>query len=64
MCIITIGIDLAKNIFAVHGVNEHGKVELVALFFRESLKIQFHCAVRKQSGGNSQISALMTEKFP
>ena len=24
MPIITIGIDLAKNIFAVHGVNENG----------------------------------------
>ena len=29
MTIITIGIDLAKNIFAVHGVNENGKPELV-----------------------------------
>lgn len=29
MSIITIGIDLAKNIFAVHGVNEAGKSELV-----------------------------------
>ena len=29
MSIITIGIDLAKNVFAVHGVNESGEVELV-----------------------------------
>ena len=29
MNIITIGIDLAKNVFAVHGVNESGKAELV-----------------------------------
>ena len=29
MAIITIGIDLAKNIFAVHGVNENGRAELV-----------------------------------
>ena len=29
MPIITIGIDLAKNIFAVHGVNESGHAELV-----------------------------------
>jgi transposase len=29
MSIITVGIDLAKNIFAVHGVNEAGKPELV-----------------------------------
>ena len=29
MSIITIGIDLAKNVFAVHGVNESGHAELV-----------------------------------
>ena len=29
MSIITVGINLAKNIFAVHGVNEAGKPELV-----------------------------------
>ena len=29
MPIITIGMDLAKHIFAVHGVNEHGRAELV-----------------------------------
>ena len=29
MSIITIGIDLAKNVFAVHGVNEDGKAALV-----------------------------------
>ena len=26
MNIITAGIDLAKNVFAVHGVNESGKI--------------------------------------
>ena len=29
MAIVTVGIDLAKNVFAVHGVNETGKAELV-----------------------------------
>ena len=29
MTIITIGIDLAKNIFAVHGVDENGRAALV-----------------------------------
>ncbi len=29
MSIITIGIDLAKIVFAVHGVNESGSAELV-----------------------------------
>jgi len=29
MAIVTVGIDLAKNIFAVHGVDEVGKPALV-----------------------------------
>jgi transposase len=29
MAIVTVGIDLAKNIFAVHGVDETGKPALV-----------------------------------
>ena len=28
MSIITVGIDLAKNVFAVHGVDEYGKAAL------------------------------------
>ncbi|MGF6633996.1 transposase [Paraburkholderia sp. MM5496-R1] len=28
MKITTVGIDLAKNVFAVHGVNEHGRTVL------------------------------------
>ena len=29
MSIVTVGIDLAKNVFAIHGVDETGKVVLV-----------------------------------
>lgn len=29
MAILTVGIDLAKNVFAVHGINEAGRAELV-----------------------------------
>ena len=29
MTIITVGIDLAKNVFAVHGVDDNGKAVLV-----------------------------------
>ncbi len=28
-CGMTVGIDLAKNVFAVHGVDEHGKAALI-----------------------------------
>lgn len=29
MTILTLGIDLGKNVFAPYGINEFGKVELV-----------------------------------
>ena len=29
MSIVTVGIDLAKNVFAVHGINEAGKPALI-----------------------------------
>ena len=29
MTIVTVGVDLAKNVFAVHGVDESGKPALV-----------------------------------
>lgn len=29
MAIITIGIDFAKNVFALHGINEAGKLKLL-----------------------------------
>ncbi len=29
MAIVTVGIDLAKNVFAIHGVDEAGKAVLV-----------------------------------
>lgn len=30
MAILFVGIDLAKSVFALHGVDEHGKAVLVA----------------------------------
>jgi transposase len=37
MAIIRIGIDLAKNVFAVHGVDEQGRVQLARTVRREQL---------------------------
>jgi len=31
MAIVCVGIDLAKNVFAVHGINEAGRPQLVRL---------------------------------
>ena len=30
MSILYVGIDLAKNVFAIHGVDEHGKAVLAS----------------------------------
>jgi transposase len=41
MKITTVGIDLAKNIFAVHGVNEHGRVVLRKMLKRDQVAAFF-----------------------
>lgn len=39
MRVTTVGIDLAKNIFQIHGVDEHGKIVV-----RKQLKREQMCA--------------------
>lgn len=41
MKITTVGIDLAKNVFQVHGVNEHGKTMLKKQLKREQMMLFF-----------------------
>jgi transposase len=41
MKITTVGIDLAKNIFAVHGVNEHGRTVLKKVLKRNQIAVFF-----------------------
>lgn len=41
MKITTIGIDLAKTVFAIHGVNEHGRVVLKKLLKRDQMAAFF-----------------------
>lgn len=41
MKITTIGIDLAKTVFAIHGVNEHGQVVLKKLLRRDQMAAFF-----------------------
>ena len=36
MAIVTLGIDLAKNVFALHGVNSAGRAVLVRPVWREA----------------------------
>lgn len=41
MQIATVGLDLAKNVFQVHGVNEHGKVVLHKQLRRDQVAALF-----------------------
>ncbi|MDN8618765.1 IS110 family transposase [Variovorax ginsengisoli] len=41
MKITTVGIDLAKNVFQVHGVNEHGKAALKKQIKRDQMAVFF-----------------------
>lgn len=41
MKITTVGIDLAKNVFQIHGVDEHGKVKLKKQLKREQMAAFF-----------------------
>jgi transposase len=41
MKITTVGIDLAKNVFQVHGIDEHGKAVLKKQFTRDQLATFF-----------------------
>ena len=51
MTIIAIGIDLAKNVFAVHGVNEGGKAVLVRpTVKRDALLVRIPANVTDDSG--------------
>ena len=42
MAILYVGIDLAKNVFAVHGVDEHGKPALVRA---SALRAKLHALI-------------------
>ena len=41
MKITTVGIDLAKNVFQVHGIDEHGKAVLKKQFKRDQIATFF-----------------------
>ncbi len=41
MKITTIGIDLAKNVFQIHGANEHGKPVLRKQLRRDQISVFF-----------------------
>ena len=59
MMILTVGIDLAKNVFAVHGVNEAGKAELV----RPAMpRDKLHARVRHQGAFLSTFAPAQPSK--
>ncbi len=57
MKIMTVGIDLAKNVFQVHGVNEHGKTVLRKQLKRDQVATFFaimpQCLIGMEACGSA-----------
>lgn len=51
MAIVTLGIDLAKNVFALHGVGPTGKPELVRPEIRRSRRLELVAPCRRVLSG-------------
>jgi len=67
MKITTIGIDLAKNVFQAHGVNEHGKTEKKKQLKRGQVAEFFAnpppCLIGMEAGGSAHYWARKLEGF-
>jgi transposase len=67
MKITTVGIDLAKNVFQVHGVNEHGKAALKRQLEREQVAAFFanmpRCLIGMEACGGAHHWARKLQGF-
>ena len=61
MKVTTIGIDLAKNVFQIHGVDAHGKVVLKKKIKRDEMAVLFAnlspCLIGMQACGSAHYWA-------
>jgi transposase len=67
MKITTVGIDLAKEVFQIHGVNEHGKV-ILRKQLRRNAMINFFanlkpCLIGMEACGSSHYWARKLAEF-
>ncbi len=66
MKISTIGLDLAKNVFQIHGVNEHGKVVLQKQLSRDRMAVFFAklppCLIGLEACGGAHYIPLRAPK--
>lgn len=67
MTIVFVGIDLAKNIFAVHGINEAGKAELgrpaVERRTRSSPPNVVKCEIQRTTSGCAWVDRDVSCRF-
>jgi transposase len=67
MKITTVGVDLAKNVFQVHGVDEHGKAVLKKQFRREQMATFFvnlpACLIGMEACGSAHYWARKLQGF-
>ena len=63
MNITTVGIDLAKNVFCVHGVDAHGKVALkLGGFLIQFAELAINLD-RKETGLAHRLTVVLAEGF-
>ena len=67
MKVTTIGIDLAKNVFQIHGVNEHGKATLRKQLKRDQMASFFAtlapCLIGMEACGSAHHWARKLQGF-
>ena len=67
MKIVTLGIDLAKTVFAIHGVDERGKVVLKKQLRREQMAAFFanlpHCLIGMEACGSAHYWARKLQEY-
>ncbi|MGQ5525714.1 IS110 family transposase, partial [Chitinimonas sp. PSY-7] len=67
MKITTIGIDLAKNVFQLHGVDEHSKTILKKQLRREQMAVYFanlpRCLIGMEACGGAHHWARLLQSF-
>ena len=63
MQLTTIGIDLAKNVFQIHGINQQGKAVLKKQLKREQMAVFFANIPPKEQAGSGLAKQQTSHSF-
>jgi hypothetical protein len=57
--VTTVGLDLAKHVFQVHGVDASGRV-VVAKAIRRNKLLEWHCHIWQEKAPSPRLAALLS----